>query len=524
MSLKQQVFWLLTVSLVLVSAVATASTSSAESARTNPNNKIDLTILESLEANGHVEFILFLTDQADLSEAKYLTTKGEKGVFVYDRLTQVARESQSAIIDYLESQGAKYRSYWVANMIWVKGDNQLLEVLASRTDVANLYSNPKIESNLPVPGGVFNEVQVIETVEWNIRRIRAPEVWALGFTGQNVVIGGQDTGYDWTHPALQGQYRGWDGQSASHDYNWYDAIHTGGGACGADSGEPCDDHGHGTHTMGIMVGDDGGDRKIAVAPGAQWIGCRNMDRGIGTPITYSECYEWFIAPTDVKGNNPDPLKAPHIINNSWSCPPSEGCTDTNELKTVVENVRAAGILTVHAAGNEGNKIPRCGTINTPAAIYDASFTVGATTVADIIAVFSSRGPAIVAGVTNLKPDVVAPGQNVYSSLRGGGYGTKSGTSMAAPHVAGLAALAISADPSLAGDIDKLELFITLMAIPKSSPESCGGISGTQIPNNTYGYGRIDALGTIQILISSKIFFPIFTPGPNLPSYQVNRWL
>jgi len=134
--------------------------------------------------------------------------------------------------------------------------------------------------------------------------------------------------------------------TADHNYNWHDAIHENnphtppGNLCGFNSLEPCDDHGHGTHTMGTMVGDDGGANQIGMAPGARWIGCRNMEEGWGTPATYAECYQWFIAPTDLNDQNPDPAMAPHVINNSWACPPSEGCTDPNVLLTVVQNVLA----------------------------------------------------------------------------------------------------------------------------------------------------------------------------------------
>ena len=115
---------------------------------------------------------------------------------------------------------------------------------------------------------------------------------------------------------------------------------------------------------------------------------------LGTPATYSECFEWFIAPTNLSGTNPDPSKAPHVINNSWGCPPDEGCTDVTVLQTVVENVRAAGIEVVVSAGNDGSS---CETVNTPAAIYAASFSVGATDSNDNIAGFSSRGPGVRAG-------------------------------------------------------------------------------------------------------------------------------
>ncbi len=115
--------------------------------------------------------------------------------------------------------------------------------------------------------------------------MHAPDLWALGYTGQNIVVGNADTGIRWTHNALKTHYRGWNGTSADHDYNWWDAIHSGGGSCTPNHVEPCDDNGHGTHTTGTAIGDDGAGNQIGVAPGARWIGCRNMDQGNGTPAT-----------------------------------------------------------------------------------------------------------------------------------------------------------------------------------------------------------------------------------------------
>ena len=385
-------------------------------------------------------------------------------------------------------------------MVWVRAGLNTVQLLAQRLDVAHVYANPRVK--LDAPRIEATPTPAPQGVEWNIIKVKAPDVWAMGFTGQGVVIGGQDTGYQWDHPALKNQYRGWNGLIADHNYNWHDAIHDGpGNSCGYNSPFPCDDYGHGTHTMGTMVGDDGGSNQIGMAPGARWIGCRNMDDGVGTPSTYAECYQWFVAPTDLNGDNPNPALAPDVINNSWGCPPSEGCTDPDVLLTVVQNLVDAGIVTAHSAGNSGSS---CSSVSDPAAIYDESFTVGATDSTDTIAYFSSRGPVTVDGSNRPKPDISAPGVSIRSSVPGGGYeGGWSGTSMAGPHVAGLVALLISAHPELDGQVDQIETTIEQSALHISWT----GCSSSGVPNNSYGWGRIDALaavGTVHQLQLEKV--------------------
>jgi serine protease AprX len=469
-------------SILLAGTAAPANTAQG-------NDKVDPWVLQTA-SKGETEFLVFLTSQADLRPASTLPTKSQKGWYVYQTLTSLAERTQAPLIAELERLGVQYHPYWVANMIWVKAGLNTIQLLANRPDVQHIYANPRVVLDAPVAENSADFAP--NGIEWNISWVNAPQVWGLGYTGQGVVIGGQDTGYQWDHPALIKQYRGWDGASVDHDYNWHDAIHDGpGNLCGYNSAVPCDDYGHGTHTMGTMVGDDGVSNQLGMAPGARWIGCRNMDGGVGKPSTYAECYQWFIAPTRVDGTDPNPDLAPDVINNSWGCPPSEGCTDPNVLLTVVQNLVAAGIVTVHSAGNSGSA---CSTISDPAAIYDASFTIGATgNQNNTIAGFSSRGPVTVDGSNRLKPDISAPGANVRSSVPRNGYATYSGTSMASPHVAGLVALLISAQPALRGQVDQIESIIEQKAvhIPWTGCNSSG------VPNNAYGWGRIDALAAVE---------------------------
>lgn len=454
-------------------------------------------------------FLIVLQEQADLTPAAAIANRQERLEYLYRTLVDTAQRTQGPLRAELDRLGVPYRPYYLVNMIRVDGHRWLMGRFADRPGVAQVIRNPNVrrypvrwsltvlalpEDNDPPAG-----------VQTNLEAIAAPTAWELGALGQGIVVAGQDTGYDWTHPAIRSHYRGWDGQTAQHDYFWHDAWD--------DTAVPFDDDMHGTHTMGTILGDDGAGNRPGVAPGAQWMGCRNMRRGFGNPGAYIECLEFFLAPYPHGG---DPFAdgevryAPHVVNNSWGCPSFEGCfPDT--LRRAVEVLRAAGIMMVVSAGNEG---PACSTVADPPANYDAVFSVGATDLrGEEIVSFSSRGPA-----EGIKPDISAPGESIRSCVPGGGYALADGTSMAGPHVAGVVALVWSADPSLIGQIGATEALLCRTAEPRAVeractladavPEddplaayfynpicACGGVAG--VPNNVYGCGVVNAGAAVR---------------------------
>jgi serine protease AprX len=466
--------------------------------------QVDEAVWDALQDGGEAEVLVLLRQHADVRGAAALPTKEAKGRDVYERLRAVAEASQRGLRAMLDARSAGYRPFYLVNALEVHADLALVRVLAARPEVDRIVSNPSTRG-VPVPGLTPLSSSASQSVQPNLVRVHADEVWALGYTGQGVVVAGQDTGYDWDHPALKDQYRGWNGTVADHDYNWHDAIHKDdahtlpGNPCGFDSAVPCDDYSHGTHTMGIAVGDDGAGHQIGMAPGARWIGCRNMEEGWGTPASYLECFEFFLAPYPVGGTpaEGDPSLAPDVINNSWACLPSEGCDQVHIalMEIAVEVLRQAGILIVASAGNYG---PTCGSVLYPPAMYRQSLSVGNFDhEADLILSSSSRGPVTYYGVAYTKPDLAAPGVRISSSLPGGGYGTMTGTSMAAPHVAGGAALLLSAAPGYRGQVDAIEYLLTRTAEPKTTAQGCGGDGPDDVPNNTWGWGVLDVFAAVE---------------------------
>ncbi|MBN1123154.1 MAG: S8 family serine peptidase [Anaerolineae bacterium] len=428
-------------------------------------------------------YFVVMADQADTDFAADITDLDERRQVVFDTLIEHAEETQSDLRAYLDQRNVSYTPYYLVNGIEVQTYNPLLRYqIIGRSDVEKILDSPQARPLPPEAEAIdllMDASREEESLSWGIDSVDAELVWEeYDVTGEGIVIGHADSGVDWHHPALESQYMG---SEDSHDYTWFDPWEG--------TTEPTDAGGHGTHTLGTILGQD----RIGVAPGAKWIACRNLARNLGNPPFYLDCMQFLFAPFP-QGGDPfadgDPSHGANITSNSWGCPPEEGC-DGLTLAIGVSHLRNAGQMFVVSAGNEG---PVCSSVWAPASADDA-FSVGAIGSGGDIAYFSSRGPVLVDGSGRVKPDIVAPGVNVLSSIPGGGYGYSDGTSMAGPHVAGVVALLWSADPVLIGDVDRTEEVLTGTAHYSSAGNLCGADTGEV--NNVYGYGLIDADDAVQ---------------------------
>lgn len=445
------------------------------------NVKIDPEVLKTIEEseNGKARVIVYMSEQADLKD---INAKGlgnleiddpqiwnERRQVVYRTLTHLAVETQVIALNHLKERknlAPLTKSFWIFNGFMTIADKDIILELSSLPEVGHISLDKVIqlspdEVTLAQEGWDENHPG---GPSWGITKIQANQVWTqLKDTGVGVVIGSIDTGAQWDHPALKNKYRGWDGKTANHVYSWYDAVNH--------QIYPYDDQGHGTHALGIVVGDDGAGNQIGVAPGAKWIAVKALNsNGSGLVSDLFEAMQWMLAPGG------DPSKAPHVVNNSWGAAICE-----NAFVTAVQSWRAAGIIPVFAGGNSGEK--GNGSLGSPAC-YPSAIAVGATDFEDQIALFSSRGPSAL-GV--IKPDFSAPGVNIRSSLNNNGYGFKNGTSMAAPYVTGVIALMLSANPQLS--IDEIEKALQQTAIDFGPPGQ----------DNNYGWGRVNALGAVGLV-------------------------
>ncbi|MDF5753857.1 S8 family serine peptidase [Spongiactinospora sp. TRM90649] len=426
--------------------------------------------------DGKATFLVRLKGEADLGSARKAATKAAKGRSVYAAKTAYAKKSQARLRALLIDRKADHTPFWIVNTVRVTADAVLAAEIAALPEVTAIKPIERLEIPETRPGKTQPKAKAAAAgaIEWNIDRIKAPRVWnESNNRGEGIVIGVLDSGVEFEHPEIAAQYRGRrpDGR-VTHDYNWFNPS----GVCGREDSVPCDRTGHGTHVTGTLVGKNG----IGVAPGATWIAagacCETHDLLAGA--------EWMLAPTDMNGENPRPDLAPHIVNNSTG----SNTPDYDDMyEEILDAWLAAGIFPMVANGNlhEGH----CARTPVPGQ-YTETYSAGDFDINDRISDMSSRGPG---ENGEIKPNIAAPGSDIRSSDRNGGYRSRSGTSMASPHVAGTVALIWSAAPSLLGDIAATRALLDGTAI--DTPDmSCGG---TPEDNNVYGEGRLDAHAAVQ---------------------------
>lgn len=423
---------------------------------------------------------VILKDQADISAAAGIADDQERREFVYQTLVRKADESQAELRAMLEQWHIPYTPYYLVNALEVQGGPLVRWWLQNRPEVDRVLDSPVLRPLPQAVPPVRGYETKPETPDWNLRLIGADRVWELGIKGEGVVIGQSDSGVQGNHPELADSYRGKDG---AQDYNWFDPWNR--------TTSPTDIGGHGTHTLGTVLGNS-----VGVAPEASWIGCVNLARNLGNPALYLDCWQFMLAPFPQKGDafrDGKPSLGAHILNNSWGCPVVEGC-DAEVYLSAVRALRAAGIFVVVSAGNAGYS--GCGSVKDPPAVYDEVYSVGAVNRDGQLAEFSSLGPVEVDGSNRIKPDIVAPGAGVLSAYPNSSYEIASGTSMAGPHVAGVVALMWSANPDLIGEVNLTEQILNETAQPYRGflPEC---VEATGEERNAVGYGIVDAYAAVQ---------------------------
>ncbi|MBR7794557.1 S8 family serine peptidase [Agaribacter marinus] len=458
--------------------------------------KVSDRLVKAFKDDDKVTFLVKFNEKADVmkvaknarSDAAKASLSGQKAEHmqrsaVISELKTTALESQANVKAFLEEQEAKgniesFKSYHIVNGMAVTATKEIAEKLATFAEVEKILPNEERELyDVTIDKEAGKIESELTNIEWNVDRVGAPSVWEMGFDGTGTVVASIDSGAQWDHPALQEKYRGYNNDTGEvdHTYSFFDAT--------ADEEEAYDDHGHGTHVTGTMVGSEpDGSNQVGVAPGAKWISAKGLNAaGSGYDTWLIAAAEWMLAPGG------DASMAPDVVNNSWGGGP--GLDEW--YRDVVIAWRAAEIFPEFSAGNTSLGNPGGpGSVAVPAN-YPESFATGATDVNDVLAGFSLQGPS---PYDEIKPEISAPGVNIRSSVPGGGYeGGWNGTSMAGPAVSAVVALLKQADASLT--VDEIEEILTTTATPLTDDNF------TEVPNNGYGHGLVNAYDAISSLVT-----------------------
>jgi hypothetical protein len=496
------------------------------------DSKIESMLLDQISISGSADYIVRFADQADLSAA-YSMDWDARGDFVYQTLLEKAANSQVNAKTILAKDGLKFQTFIGGNELYVWSGSQIAaSALAALPEVgfiraARTYTiDPVVETQAFSSiawAGDYLAKNALTTVgngaeavtDWGILDTKADQFWtAFTVQGDGIVVANIDTGVQWNHPALDQSFKC--GTNPSDPACWDDPSNI----CG---GSACDNHGHGTHTMGTMVADD--DPSLTyiagMAPNAQWIACKGCESSTCSAFALIACADWILAPDDNPANRPD------VVNNSWGDVGGDPW-----YQTYVQAWVAAGIFPAFSAGNSGSS---CSTLGSPGD-YQESFGSAAHDINRNIASFSSRGPSQMFGdEPYTKPNISAPGVSVCSSVPTNSWSCGySGTSMASPHSAGAVALLWSCNPDLVGQVD-----LTFQILQDNTDAAPGGNCGAPSDgegNYTFGYGYLNvlaagaascnglSLGTLQGYVTDMDATPIggasVTASPTIDGDQV----
>ncbi|MBU5436977.1 S8 family serine peptidase [Tissierella sp. MSJ-40] len=457
---------------------------------------IDEEIFDSFLTDEYVGVIVYLKEQLDFKEVEQ---SPDNKYEVVGSLKEIAETTQEDILTYIERQKEKgnvieYHPYYIINAIYVNATEEVITKLSKMKEVDRIFENSLLERDTLQPISENRSVMlrsaryiVEDNVEWNIKQIGADKVWdEFGVDGNGVVVGIIDSGVDWEHEALKEKWRGYNPNDPFNPNpigNWFDAV----------SGKemPYDEPGdyHGSHVTGTILGQDkNGENKIGVAPGAKWIAAKAFNKQGGYPSWILAAGEWMLAP------NGDPSLAPDIINNSWTTNTKNKDGIDEWYRPMVQAWKAAGIMPIFATGNDTSRNgAKVGSVGIPAN-YPESFSVGAVDKNNALCKFSKRGPSTYEG-EYIKPEIVAPGEDIRSSIIGGYAGGWQGTSMATPHVTGTAALILSANRNLS--IEDIENILIDTATPLTDTNY------KESPNQGYGYGLVNAYEAVKSIYDKK---------------------
>ena len=472
---------LLMVALLLGIAVNTSRANVAPAEAEQSLEKVEAEVLDAISTKGSSDFVVEMAEHADLKAAYEIKDWSERGWYVYNTLKEVADRTQKPIIQMLDQKGIKYQSFFAGNEIVITaGEMTTLSQIAALDGVEHIRypRTAYIDPITSISKDLFNFT--VQSLDWGITDTNVDDFWStFGMQGDGIVVANIDTGVQWNHPALDQSFKC--GTNPSDPACWADPSNI----CG---GQACDNNGHGTHTMGTMVGDDDLRLRyqVGMAPNAQWIACKGCESDTCSENALNACADWILAPN----NNPD--NRPNVVNNSWG-----GGGGDDWYLDQVKAWHAAGIFPAFSAGNSG---PACSSLGSPGD-YQESFASAAHSSSRTIASFSSRGPGDFGDNPYTKPNISAPGDYICSSVPGSGWDcTYSGTSMASPHSAGAVALLWSCNSSLIGNMEAI--FEVLQDTADPAPAGTCGAPADGEGNYTYGYGYLNVLAAGQWVCSA----------------------